>query len=197
MVWTPGYNGFAQSEYRDQMGSALPGEIAYSSENELIDSGVVIEATSPNGIPAGRGVFYRAQPTVTGHREATNNWGITLGEATDTIATFAGVSVRAHQMDGAADTGEAIWAPKRMANYLRYSRVGGRIWVELDPAEADVERVCPMFMWSWPPAALFRPPPGRLPFNFPMPAGIPALKSSPPAARWPSWNSTTSRSKEE
>lgn len=139
MVWTPGWNGFAQGEYRDQMGSALPGEIAFGSENELIDSGVVIEATSPKGIPAGRGVFYRAHPTATGHREATNNWGVTLGEAADTIATFAGVSVRAHQMDGDTDTGEAVWAPRRMANYLRYSRVGGRIWVELDPAEADVE----------------------------------------------------------
>ncbi len=41
-------------------------------------------------------------------------------------------------MDGAADSGEAVWAPRRMANYLRYSRVGGRIWVELDPAELDV-----------------------------------------------------------
>lgn len=128
-VYTPGA-GFAQSTYVDQMATALPGSIAYASDQWLIDTAIVAPDTSAAGLVAGIGVVTSVIPAAnrTGARAGVNNTYAKLPAAGTTLADFGGVLVRNQQMDSNVD-GDACWFANRACNILRSNRVGGRVWV--------------------------------------------------------------------
>lgn len=132
--------GFAQSEYVDQMGTALPGQLTYASDQWLIDSYVVAPATDGNGIEAGLGFVAAAIPDAdrAGARAGLNIKYAGLPAAGATAADFAGITVRNQQMDSNV-AGHACWFAGRMCNGIRANRIGGRIWVQLSSGSAAVD----------------------------------------------------------
>lgn len=130
-LYTPGA-GFAQSQYVDQMATALPGALAFASDQWLIDTAIVDPATSAAGLIAGIGVTLPVIPVAerTGHRVGVNNRYATAPTAATTADLFGGVTVRNQQMDSNSD-GDACWFANRACNVIRANRVGGRIWVRL------------------------------------------------------------------
>lgn len=129
-IYTPGM-GFAQSTYVDQMATALPGALAYASDERLVDSAVV-DTSVTGGLVAGVGVVLTPIPEANrvGARPGLNNFVAKLPETGATEATFGGIVVRNQQME-TNGLGQACWFPKRMCNVLRSDRVGGRVWGRL------------------------------------------------------------------
>lgn len=102
-VYTGSNNGFMQATYVDQQGTALPGDLAYASDVDLIDACVVSMPAGSEGdlLPVG---------------------------ADTTAAQLYGVTVRNQQCrtDGNNVSG---WGDGDVCNVMRTARVGGRIWV--------------------------------------------------------------------
>lgn len=131
-IYGPVAAGFAQSTYLDQMGTALPGQIANASDQWLIDTAIVHPDAGPDGLVAGIGVVLPVIPAAerTGYRLGINNTYAQLPTTTTTADDFGGILVRNQQMDSNS-AGDACWFPRRASNVMRSNRVGGRIWVRL------------------------------------------------------------------
>lgn len=138
-MFTPG-TGFAQSTYVDQMGTALPGSLAFASDQWLIDSFIVHPNIGANGLEAGLGVIASAIPAAEheGTRAGMNTKYVGLPAAGATATNFAGISVRNQQMDTNVN-GHACWFANRMCNVMRSKRVGGRVWVQLTNGSSAVD----------------------------------------------------------
>ena len=123
-VYSPVAGGCVQTNYRDQMATALPGDLAFN-DNTLVDAVIASDATG-DGIPAGRGVVLTpAEKTV---RPGIDRLMAALPASGATA--IDGIVVRNHQMQSNSG-GEPVWFDGRVMNILRLNRVGGRIWVEL------------------------------------------------------------------
>jgi len=138
-VYTPG-TGFAQSSYVDQIGSALPGSLAYASDQRLVDSYIVQPSIGADGLEAGIGVVSAVIPSNEreGFREGVNTKYVGAPAVGATEANFEGITVRNQQMD-TNTAGKACWFANRMCNVLRAKRVGGRIWVQLSNGSSAVD----------------------------------------------------------
>lgn len=137
-VFAPG-TGFAQSTYKDQMGSALPGQLVYASDVRLVDSYIVDPAIGSDGLEAGIGFVASAIPADQreGSREGMNMFYASLPGTSSTASDFEGITVRNQQMDTNA-SGHACWFANRACNAVRAKRIGGRIWVQLTNGAATV-----------------------------------------------------------
>lgn len=130
MVYTPQRSGFAQSQYFDQQGTALPGMLANASDINLVDSGFVGGVSPVTGLVAGVGVVQR-NSVARSNRPGLNYDVYDLPPVSATAADFAGVVVRNQWMSTSA-SGDACHFAGDMCNVLSSSRVGGRIWVRLE-----------------------------------------------------------------
>ena len=126
-VYSPVVNAFGQDTYFDQQGTALAGMLANASDINLVDAAVVGEELDF----AVCGRFYPLKVDTSIIRPGVNTEKITSYDD----ATLSSppdewcVVVRNQQVQTNAEN-ESGWESKRMANVLRTSRVGGRIWVE-------------------------------------------------------------------
>lgn len=127
-VYTGSNNGFMQSAYVDQQGTALPGDLAYASDVDLIDACVVSMPAGSEGdlLPVGVGVVgaYSADAS----RPGMTSTKVSPVGADATAVTLYGVTVRNQQCrtDGNKVSG---WGDGDVCGIMRTKRVGGRIWV--------------------------------------------------------------------
>ena len=127
-VYTGSNNGFMQAAYVDQQGTALPGDLAYASDVDLIDACVVSMPAGSEGdlLPVGVGVVgaYSADAS----RPGMTSVKVSPVGADTTAAQLYGVTVRNQQCrtDGNNVSG---WGDGDVCNVMRTARVGGRIWV--------------------------------------------------------------------
>lgn len=130
-IYTPGF-GFAQTQYWDQMASALPGSLAFASDQWLVDTAIVAPDAPATGLVAGIGVVTPVIPVANreGYRPDYNNKYAQLPTDATTAQLFGGILVRNQQMDSNVN-GDACWFAGRACNILRSNRVGGRIWGRL------------------------------------------------------------------
>ena len=135
MVYTP-QKGFAQSTYFDQQATALAGMPANASDINLIDSAFVTGADAADGITAGIAVC--AVPATQSNRPGVNFAMVRPMYAEATGNAGCGVVVRNQFMRTNA-SGEACYFNEDMANIMRLTRVGGRIWVQLTGEAATVQ----------------------------------------------------------
>jgi hypothetical protein len=138
-VFSPG-TGFAQSQYVDQQATALPGALAFASDERLVDSYIVAASVGPDGLEAGLGVVATvlSADEHNGQREGMNTKFAALPAAGNTADAFEGITVRNQQMDTNAN-GHACWFAGRMCNVLRAKRVGGRVWVLLSNGSSTID----------------------------------------------------------
>lgn len=130
MVYTPQRSGFAQSQYFDQQGTALPGMLANASDINLVNSGFVGGVPASTGLVAGVGVV-RRNSVARSNRPGLNYDVYDLPLASAHGYDFAGIVVRNQWMSTNA-SGEACLFAGSMCNVLSSARVGGRIWVRLE-----------------------------------------------------------------
>lgn len=130
-TFTP-QTGFAQSTYKDQMGSALPGQLVNASDVRLVDTYIVDPAIGDMGMEAGLAFVATPIPADQrgGFRDGMNMVYASAPVAATTAEEIGGITVRNQQMDTNSD-GHACWNANRLCNGLRAARVGGRIWVQL------------------------------------------------------------------
>jgi len=140
-VYNPIMQGFVQTQYVDQIGTAYPGQLYSVSDNTLVDSAgawnAAVDADTTgtvvdNGFQPGRAYAYEVSqdPSRTGI-DQFNITDTTLAAANITAYTFA-IVVRNEQMHSNA-AGQPCAFHKDLVNILRPTHFG-RIWVELDPA---------------------------------------------------------------
>lgn len=129
MVYLPKRGAFAQTQYFDQQGSALPGMLANASDINLVDSGFVGGVSPVTGLVAGVGVIQR-NTVGQSNRPGFNYDVYDLPPVTATAADFAGIVVR-NQFMRTNSAGEACYFFEDMCNVLQAKRIGGRIWVNL------------------------------------------------------------------
>jgi hypothetical protein len=118
-------NGSVQSSYTDQPRVAYPGQLAFSSDDNLVDAAMVGDT---NGVFAGQGVRLDLNvSTEPGNLQSPN---VLANQPTggETEALFGGIVVfdEACQSDSLGNPG---WNKGRIARVLRNRRQGGRIWV--------------------------------------------------------------------
>lgn len=116
--------GAINDKYVDQMGTALPGDFAFASDNVLADSIIVDEA---NGIPFGYGVIKAYNTTAA--RAGIANITVKLPVGTESATDFAGIIVRSNAGQTNAD-GVAMVADGRTALVAKPNRAGLRMWVK-------------------------------------------------------------------
>ena len=96
-VYTGSNNGFMQTTYVDQQGTALPGDLAYASDVDLIDACVVSMPAGSEGdlLPVGVGVVgaYSADAS----RPGMTSVKVSPVGAGTTAAQLYGVTVRNQQ----------------------------------------------------------------------------------------------------
>ena len=96
-VYTGSNNGFMQAAYVDQQGTALPGDLAYASDVDLIDACVVSMPAGSEGdlLPVGVGVVgaYSADAS----RPGMTSVKVSPVGADTTAAQLYGVTVRNQQ----------------------------------------------------------------------------------------------------
>ncbi len=125
--YTPVRNGFAQSSYKDQQGTALAGSLAFASDKNLVDA-FIVGAVGDNGLEAGLAVIAGAAADV--QRVGLNEQIVTLPATGSTAADIIGVVVRNQQMRSNS-AGHACYFGEDLCNVVRAGRSGGRIWVQL------------------------------------------------------------------
>lgn len=135
MVYTP-QKGFAQSQYFDQQATALAGMLANASDINLVDSAFVTGADAVEGVTAGIAVC--AVPATQSNRPGVNFAMVRPMYAEAVGTSVVGVIVRNQFMRTNAN-GEACFFNEDMANLLRLTRVGGRIWVQLVGTASTVQ----------------------------------------------------------
>src|ERR1039457_4026132 len=116
-------NGCVQSVITDQPGAAVPGMLAFASDNDLVDSFNV----GAGGVFAGAGVCL-PYPTNSVFRTQQPNQLATLPITGKALADFGGVVVFDENMQSDA-TGIPGWDAGRNCRVLKRNRAGGRIWV--------------------------------------------------------------------
>lgn len=121
--------GFAQSVYYDQQATAYAGMPYSSSDYDLIDS---LFVTSASGVDANTGLLagiaVGMQQSAQQLRPGINYQTVKTPLAT--AADFYGVTVRNQQMR-TNPAGFPCWFDGDVANVMRWTRAGGRIWVLL------------------------------------------------------------------
>lgn len=120
--------GFAQTQYFDQMATALAGMLANASDINLVDNAFVGEVDPAVGLMAGIGVV--AHYTTQSNRPGLNQQILVPPSDAATEADFAGIVVR-NQFMRTNDDGEACYYEEDIANFARRDRAGARIWVRL------------------------------------------------------------------
>lgn len=127
-VYTGSNNGFMQTAYVDQQGTALPGDLAYASDVDLIDACVVSMPAGSEGdlLPVGVGVVgaYNADAS----RPGMTSVKVSPVGADTTAAQLYGVTVR-NQQCRTDENNVSGWGDGDVCNVMRTARVGGRIWV--------------------------------------------------------------------
>lgn len=116
--------GAINSSYVDQMGTALPGDLAFASDNVLADSIIVDEA---NGVSFGLGVI-KAYNTTTA-RAGIANLTVKLPVGSESATDFAGIIVRSNAGQTDAN-GVGQVADGRTALVAKPNRAGLRMWVK-------------------------------------------------------------------
>ncbi len=123
-------NGAAQTVYTDQPGVGVPGMLAFSSDDNLVDSLYVGET---EGVGAGMGVR-RAAVTDTESLQAPKDAVyLPAGAGAETLASFAGIVVFDETMQS-DENGNPGWARGRMASVVRPKRGGGRVYIKCKEA---------------------------------------------------------------
>lgn len=132
--------GFMQTTYKDQMGTALPGQLVHASDIRLVDTYVVSHDIGPMGIEAGLGFVAPVIPQDQreGFREGINMKYAMLPAVGAKAVNFEGITVRNQQMDTNVE-GRACWFANRLCNGLRSKRVGGRIWAQVVNGSTTVD----------------------------------------------------------
>ena len=127
-IYTGSNNGFMQAAYVDQQGTALPGDLAYASDVDLIDACVVSmpAGSERNLLPVGVGVVgaYSADAS----RPGMTSVKVSPVGADTTAAQLYGVTVR-NQQCRTDENNVSGWGDGDVCNVMRTARVGGRIWV--------------------------------------------------------------------
>jgi hypothetical protein len=126
-TYTPVRNGFAQSSYKDQQGTALAGSLAFASDKNLVDA-FIVGNVGDNGLEAGLAVIAGAATDV--QRTGLNEQVVTLPAANSTGADIIGIVVRNQQMRSNT-AGHACYFAEDLCNVVRTGRSGGRVWVQL------------------------------------------------------------------
>ena len=126
-IYTPVKNGFAQSSYKDQMGTALPGHIAFSGNSELVDA-FIVGAIDDNGLEAGLAVT--ASSAAYAQRSGINQEVVNLPAESASAKDISGIMVRSQQMS-TNTSGRACYFEGDVCNVLRVARAGGSVWVQL------------------------------------------------------------------
>lgn len=126
-VYSPPRHAFAQTGYKDQMGTALPGALAFASDSNLVDA-MLVGAVDANGLQAGLAVIATAATDV--QRPGINEQAVVLPKADSTAEHIVGVVVRNQQMRTNA-AGHACYFAQDMCTVARMGRSGARIWVQL------------------------------------------------------------------
>lgn len=135
-TYTPVRNGFAQSSYKDQQGTALAGSLAFASDKNLVDAFIVGDV-GDDGLEAGLAVVAGTATDV--QRTGLNEQVVTLPTADSIGADIIGIVVRNQQMRSNA-TGHACYFAEDMCNVVRAGRSGGRVWVQLvDGAQPAID----------------------------------------------------------
>lgn len=132
MSFATGYRGAVggavQITYTDQPGIAVPGVLAFASDINLADSVYIGET---DGIAAGKGVKFTAVTDAIASQMPS--LGAYLPDGGESISDFAGILIFDEAMQSDAD-GVPGWANGRMGQFVRPTRAGGRIWVEVKEA---------------------------------------------------------------
>lgn len=126
-TYTPVRNGFAQSSYKDQQGTALAGSLAFASDKNLVDAFIVGDV-GDDGLEAGLAVI--AGPATDVQRTGLNEQVVTLPATASTAADVIGIVVRNQQMRSNT-AGHACHFTGDLCNVVRTGRSGGRVWVQL------------------------------------------------------------------
>lgn len=126
-TYVPVRNGFAQSSYKDQQGTALAGSLAFASDKNLVDAFIVGDV-GDNGLEAGLAVIAGPAPDI--QRAGLNEQAVTLPATASTAADIAGIVVRNQQMRSNT-AGHACYFAEDICNVVRAGRSGGRVWVQL------------------------------------------------------------------
>ncbi|WP_394026589.1 structural cement protein Gp24 [Desulfovibrio falkowii] len=135
-TYNPVRNGFAQSSYKDQQGTALAGSLAFASDKNLVDAFIVGDV-GDDGLEAGLAVIAGVATDV--QRTGLNEQVVTLPATDSTAADIAGIVVRNQQMRSNA-TGHACYFAEDVCNVVRTGRSGGRVWVQLaDGAQPAID----------------------------------------------------------
>ena len=122
---TPIPSGFVQTEYKDQMASALAGQLVSASDINLTDSDLVDEA---DGILCGLGVVSSVNTSAL--RPGVNDTKISLPSGSETADDFAGIVVRS-QSAFSTESKDAYAKDNFGAVILAAIRVGGRMWAKV------------------------------------------------------------------
>ena len=183
-VYTGSNNGFMQAAYVDQQGTALPGDLAYASDVDLIDACVVSMPAGSEGdlLPVGVGVVgaYSADAS----RPGMTSVKVSPVGADTTAAQLYGVTVR-NQQCRTDENNVSGWGDGDVCNVMRTARVGGRIWVTAGNAATAntaahlVVTVCPSVRsWALKSRAIPSPSPTSSGSPLPPPAALAFSKSS-------------------
>lgn len=135
MPLIPQKHAFGQSEYFDQMTTALPGSRVFASDNHLTDAYIVAPTVDGDGLIAGIGVV--ANKSADFVRPGINQMQAALPTDASTADDFEGVVYRTQQM-GTNLKGQACAMAGDMCNVMRSARVGGRIWAFLADGTVDI-----------------------------------------------------------
>lgn len=135
-IYTPVRNGFAQSTYLDQQGTALAGSLAFASDENLVDAFIVGDV-GDDGLEAGLAVIAALATDV--QRTGLNEQVVTAPAPDTTAAQIIGVMVRNQQMRS-NKAGRACCFAQDLCNVARTGRSGARIWVQIaDGAQPAVD----------------------------------------------------------
>jgi hypothetical protein len=123
-------NGSVQTNYTDQPGIGYPGQIAFSSDNNLVDAVLVGET---NGVLCGAGIKLTVnQATEQGNLQRPDVLAF-LPSGGEALADFGGFVVFDEGSQSDTD-GNPGWAKGRNARILRPKRQGGRIYIRFADA---------------------------------------------------------------
>lgn len=119
--------GFVQTNYYDQMATALDGDLAYASDINLVDAAVVdMPALQQDRLlQAGRAVIARYSENAP--RPGATSMAVMPPNAATTAQDIYAITIRNEQMETDAQ-GRNGWGNGRVCNVLRKDRVGGRVW---------------------------------------------------------------------
>lgn len=127
-IYNGQFMGFAQSNYFDQQSTAIEGQLAFTSDINLVDAATIVMPADKKGsfMPVGRGVVGKYSPN--GSRPGMTSMVISPVDSTTTAADFYGIVIF-NQQSQTSPEGVNGWYDGRVGNVIRKERVGGRVWV--------------------------------------------------------------------